>query len=55
MGISADGPQTNHLYFAVNGTRLVVLQFTEFPGTSAPYNAAGDPQILAMLSTELAQ
>lgn len=55
MGMSADGPQTNHLYLAVDGTRLIVLQFTEFPGHAAPYDTAADPQVLAMLDTELAR
>ena len=53
-GLSAAGPQTNHLYLAVYANRLIVLQFTEFPGASAPYNVAADPQVLAMLHTELA-
>jgi hypothetical protein len=55
MGISAGGRQTNHFYVAVNGTRLVVLQFTEFPGQATPYNVAADPQVLAMLDAELAR
>jgi len=55
MGMSAEGPQTNHIYLAVNGTRLIVLQFTEFPGQAAPYDTAADPQVLAMLETELAR
>jgi len=54
MGMSAEGPQTNHYYLAVNGTRLIVLQFTEFPGQAAPYDVAADPQVLAMLDAELA-
>jgi hypothetical protein len=54
MGMSAQGPQTNHFYLAVNGTRLIVLQLTEFPGQAAPYNTAADPLVLAMLDTELA-
>jgi hypothetical protein len=54
MGVSAAGPQTNHFYAAVNGTRLIVLQFTEFPGQAAPYNVSGDPQVLAMLGAESA-
>lgn len=53
MGMSAQGPQTNHLYLAVNGTRLIVLQFSEFPGHAAPYDAAADPQVLAMLDAAL--
>lgn len=55
MGMSAEGPQTNHLYVAVSGHMLIVLQFTEFPGHAAPYDAARDPQVLAMLDVELAQ
>jgi hypothetical protein len=55
MGISAGGRQTNHFYAAVNRTRLVILQFTEFPGQAAPYNVAADPQVLAMLDAELAR
>ena len=52
MGISAAGRQTNHFYIAVNGTGLIVLQFTEFPGQAAPYDVAADPQVLAMLDAE---
>ena len=52
MGISAEGPQTNHTYLAVGGTRLIVLQFTEFPGNAARYAVSSDPQILAMLDAE---
>lgn len=55
MGMSADSPQTNHIYLAVNGARLIVLQFTEFPGQAAPYDTAGDPQVLTMLTDELAE
>jgi hypothetical protein len=55
MGMSAAGPQTNHFYVAVNRTRLVVLQFTEFPGQATRYNVAADPQVLAMLEAELAR
>lgn len=54
MGMSAEGPQTNHFYLAVNGSRLIVLQFTEFPGQAAPYDIAGDGQVLAELTAELA-
>jgi hypothetical protein len=55
LGISAAGPQANHLYLAVGGPVLIVLQFTEFPGQAAPYHVVGDPQVLAMLGTELAR
>lgn len=53
MGMSADGPQTNHLYAAVDGTRLIVLQFTEFPGQAAAYDVSADPSVLSMLGSEL--
>ncbi len=52
MGMSAAGPQTNHTYLAVHGTRVIVLQFTEFPGQSASYNVSGDPRVLALLTAE---
>lgn len=52
LGLSAAGTQTNHIYAAVNGVQLIVLQFTEFPGSAAPYAVSGDPQVLAMLATE---
>jgi hypothetical protein len=55
MGISAEGPQTNHIYLAVGGPVLIVLEFTEFPGRSVPYDVAHDPQVLAMLGAELAR
>ena len=55
MGMSADGPQTNHVYFAVDGSRLIVLQFTEFPGNAAPYDVSADPAVLSMLGAELAR
>jgi hypothetical protein len=55
LGMSAAGPQTNHLYAAVDGTRLIVLQFTEFPGQAAAYDVSADPSVLSMLQTELAR
>lgn len=55
LGMSAQGPQTNHIYAAVAGPRLVILQFTEFPGQAAAYNVAADPTVLAELDTELAR
>lgn len=54
-GISAGGPQTDHTYVAIGGNRLIVLQFTEFPGQAAPYAISGDPAVLTMLEGELAQ
>ncbi|WP_051450531.1 hypothetical protein [Actinospica robiniae] len=53
-GMSAEGPQTNHVYVATAGSRLIVLQFTEFPGATAPYAISGDPQTLAMLAGKTA-
>lgn len=53
MGMSAAGPQTNHLYVAHDGTRLIVLQFTEFPGQAAAYDVSADPSVLSMLGAEL--
>lgn len=55
MGMSAGGPQTNHLYVAAGGPVLIVLQFTQFPGQATPYNVAGDPQVLAMLEADVAR
>ena len=55
MGMSAAAPQTNHYYLAVRGTRLIVLQFTEFSGQATAYDPAADPQVLAMLVTDLAK
>lgn len=55
MGMSAAGPQTNHLYVAVDGARLIVLQFTEFPGQAAAYHVSADPSVLSMLGAELAR
>jgi hypothetical protein len=48
-GISADVPQTNHLYLATRGTTLVVLHFDEFGKDPAPYDVGNDPAVLATL------
>ncbi len=37
-GVSAYGAQTNHLYLAVRGTTLVVLEFDEYGKDPAAYN-----------------
>ena len=55
-GISAGGPQINHLYIAVRGSIILVLQFDE-PNTttsSGIYNVRNDPDVLAMLTNLLA-
>ncbi|MBR7838933.1 hypothetical protein KDL01_37040 [Actinospica durhamensis] len=55
MGMSAAGPQINHIYVAVSDSELIVLQFTEFPGQAAAYHTAADPGVLTMLLKESAQ
>lgn len=54
-GVSAAGPQTNHLYFAMHGTTLLVLHFDELAGqsTAAPYDVRNDPGVLSMLTNVL--
>jgi hypothetical protein len=49
-GMSAPGAQTDHVYLAVRGTELIVLQFTEFPGKAPAYAVSGDSQVLARLA-----
>jgi len=55
MGVSAAGPQTNHLYVALAGTSLIVLQFTEFPGHAAVYDVTADPSVLSIIEAGLAR
>ena len=55
LGLSAAGPQTNHLYMALAGTRLIVLQFTEFPGHAAMYDVTADPGVLSVIEAGLAR
>lgn len=55
MGMSAAGPQTNHLYVALAGTSLIVLQFTEFPGLAATYDVTADPGVLSIIEAGLAR
>ena len=54
-GISADVPQTNHLYLATRGTTLVVLHFDEFGQDPAPYDVRDDPAVLATLTAVLSR
>jgi len=54
-GVSAAGPQTNHLYLAVRGTTLVVLHFDAFGQAPAPYNVRNDPAVLDTLVSVLAR
>jgi hypothetical protein len=55
-GISAAGPQTNHLYIAVNGTEVVVLHFDELAkvGSAGAYDIRDDSAVLTMLENTLA-
>jgi hypothetical protein len=55
-GVSAAGPQTNHLSLAMSGTTVLILHFDELAsGTSvAPYDVRDDPAVLSMLSNVLA-
>jgi hypothetical protein len=55
MGMSAAGPQTNHLYVALAGTSLIVLQFTEFPGHALEYDVTADPRVLLIIEAGLAR
>jgi hypothetical protein len=55
MGMSAAGPQTNHLYVALVGTSLIVLQFTEFPGHAPVYDVTADPGVLSIIEAGLAR
>jgi hypothetical protein len=55
MGMSAAGPQTNHLYMAFAGTSLIVLQFTEFPGHASTYDVTADPGVLSIIEAVLAR
>lgn len=55
-GVSAGGPQINHLYVAVSGTIMLVLHFDQLNTTSssaAIYNVRGDPGVLTMLTNLL--
>lgn len=55
-GVSAAGPQTNHLYLAMSGTTVLILHFDELASDTsvAPYDVRDDPAVLSMLSNVLA-
>ncbi|MFE3585732.1 hypothetical protein [Streptomyces vinaceus] len=56
-GISAPGRQTNHLYLAAHGTRVLVLHFNELAEGSpaaAPYDTQQDPNVVSLLTNLLA-
>ncbi|MCX5382028.1 hypothetical protein [Streptomyces sp. NBC_00083] len=54
-GMSAPGPQTHHVYLAVSGNELTVLQYTDLASAQQADTAtpASDQQFLAVLSGQL--
>jgi hypothetical protein len=53
MGISAGGPQINHLYLAARGTTVLILHFDELGKQTSPYDVRNDPGVLSALSNVL--
>ncbi|WP_194917382.1 hypothetical protein [Catenulispora rubra] len=54
-GQSAAGPQSNHYYLVQRGPTVILASFTEFGANPPnPYDPAGDPAVLAMLSASVA-
>jgi hypothetical protein len=54
-GQSADGAQTNHYYLVQRGATVILASFTEFGANPPnPYDPAGDPAVLTMLSATVA-
>lgn len=55
-GVSAAGPQTNHLYIAERGSTVLILHFDELAAgaTATPYDVRNDPAVLSMLTAALA-
>lgn len=56
-GVSAAGPQTNHLYLAESGSTVLILHFDELTSGStgaSPYDVRNDPGVLSMLTAALA-
>jgi hypothetical protein len=49
LGISAAGPQINHLYLAVRGTTVLILHFDELGKLTGPYDVRDDPGVLSTL------
>jgi hypothetical protein len=54
QGISAAGPQVNHLYLAVRGSTVLVLHFDELGKQARPYEVRNDPGVLSTLTSVLA-
>lgn len=57
QGVSAAGPQINHIYLAVRGATVVILHFdepTSSTSSTSPYDVRNDPSVLSMLTDALA-
>jgi hypothetical protein len=57
QGISAAGPQINHLYIAIRDTTILVLHFDQLNtsgSSAATYSVRNDPAVLTMLTNLLA-
>ncbi|MGF1431583.1 hypothetical protein [Kitasatospora sp. LaBMicrA B282] len=53
-GISASGPQTDHLYAVQQGSLLAVVHFDEWASThAAPYSTGSDGDLLTAVATRL--
>ncbi|WP_327070585.1 hypothetical protein [Kitasatospora sp. NBC_01302] len=53
-GISAAGPQTDHLYAVQQGSTLAVVHFDEWAGThAAPYSTRADGDLLTSVALKL--
>ncbi|MQS13056.1 hypothetical protein F7Q99_12360 [Streptomyces kaniharaensis] len=52
-GMSAPGPQTNHVYLVQRGNLLTVLQFPEFSDKGATYAPTDDRPALTALADRL--
>ncbi|MDH6137866.1 hypothetical protein P3T37_007301 [Kitasatospora sp. MAA4] len=54
-GVSAAGPQTNHLYAVQQGASLAVVHFDEWAGTqAAAYDTRADQGVLTAIAQQLA-
>ncbi|WP_051965684.1 hypothetical protein [Kitasatospora mediocidica] len=54
-GVSAAGPQTNHLYAVQRGASLAVVHFDEWAGAhAAPYDTQADQGVLSAVARQLA-
>jgi hypothetical protein len=56
-GLSASGPQVNHLYVATRGSAVMILHFEEFKSArsaAGAYDVHNDPSVLTLLADLLA-